>query len=248
MEQLNGALENEFLDVAIQKKLFSNRSNLKFYLSYLFKNIRLLHSAVLDVGGGSGLLSFYAAVKGAKKVVCLEPESVGSRHGMMDTFNTVKSALSRHLPVKQLPVSLQTFKEQATDQFDVVMMHNSVNHLDEQACINLLHDKNSYAIYKNLIRGVYKILKPGGHLIVTDCSCSNFFNSIGLKCPFAPTIEWHKHQKPETWTKLFRTIGFKNAKITWKTPNSFGPLGRVFLANPFGAYFTYSAFKIIVQK
>jgi SAM-dependent methyltransferase len=248
MNQLNAQLVNEYLDLAIQKKLISNKSNQKFYLNSLFKKIQLQDRALLDVGGGIGLISFYAAVNGAKKVVCLEPESDGCRSGMIDKFYEFKSALSQHLPIEHLPITLQTYKEQLADKFDIVLMHNSINHLDEQACINLLSDKNSYTIYKNLIGSVYDIMKPGGHLIVTDCSCSNFFNSIGAKCPFSPTIEWHKHQMPVTWTKLFRTIGFKNAKVAWKSPNSFGHLGRIFIGNPVMSYFYDSHFKITVQK
>lgn len=248
MNQLNAPLVNEFLDLAIQKKMFSNKTNLKFYLNYIFRDTRLKDSTLLDVGGGSGLLSFYAAVNGARKVVCLEPESDGSSSGMIAKFNEFKSALSQHLPIEHLPLTLQAYKEQVAEKYDIVVMHDSVNHLDEHACINLLRDKGSYAIYKNLIRSVYDIMSPGGQLIVTDCSSSNFFNSIGVKCPFAPTIEWHKHQKPGTWTQLFRTIGFKNSKISWKTPNTFGTIGRFFMANPVVSYFTSSSFKIMMEK
>ena len=248
MNQLKAQLVDDFFDLAIQKKLISNKSNQNFYLNYLFENIQLQDKTLLDVGGGIGYHSFYAAVNGAKKVVCLEPESDGSRSGMIDKFNEFKSALLQHLPIEHLPITLQTYKEQVADKYDIVLMHSSINHLDEQACINLLRDKNSYTIYKNLIRSVFDIMKPGGYLIVTDCSCNNFFNSIGAKCPFSPTIEWHKHQKPSTWTKLFRSIGFKNPKITWNSPNGYGQLGRFFMGNPVMSYFYNSHFKITVQK
>jgi 16S rRNA G966 N2-methylase RsmD len=61
--------------------MYSGKENLKFYLDNLFEHVELAQKEVLDVGGGRGLLTFYTAVKGAKKAVCLEPEKEGSKKG-----------------------------------------------------------------------------------------------------------------------------------------------------------------------
>ena len=58
--------------------LFSSRGNLEFYLKYIFGPIDFAGRTMLDVGGGSGVFSFYAACKGARRVACLEPEGDGS--------------------------------------------------------------------------------------------------------------------------------------------------------------------------
>ena len=69
-------LENYFTAV-IKEGLYPNRGNLQFHLKTLFKDIALENRRVLDIGGGSGLHSFYVACMGAKEVVCLEPENGG---------------------------------------------------------------------------------------------------------------------------------------------------------------------------
>ena len=37
-------------------------------------------------------------------------------------------------------------------------------------------------------------------LVVCDCSNSNFFARLNISNPFAPAIEWQKHQRPEVWS------------------------------------------------
>jgi predicted RNA methylase len=49
----------------------------------IFKDINFNEKAVLDIGGGIGIFSFYASLKGASKIVCLEPEARGSASGMV---------------------------------------------------------------------------------------------------------------------------------------------------------------------
>lgn len=242
-------LKNYFYDLAINRKMYSNKSNLKFRLKYIFDKVDLTNKKVLDVGGGAGLLTFYAAVEGAKKVVCLEPEFDGSKSNMIKKFNEFKSALSTTFPIEHLPLTLQSYVKQAPDnEYDVIILHNSINHLNEEACINFKRDVRSYNIYKRIFIEVYKKVSTGGKLIVADCSSENFSNAIGAKCYFNPTIEWHKHQRPETWIKLLEEIGFRNPKIAWSTPNRLGKAGRVIMGNSFMSYLTQSHFKFTMEK
>src|SRR5687767_5444688 len=90
----------DFFDLAVRRKMYSGKSNLKFYLNNLFENVDLAQKNVLDVGGGKGLLSFYAAVKGAQNAVCLEPEVDGSRNGMIKEYNDLRNEFPESLPVK----------------------------------------------------------------------------------------------------------------------------------------------------
>ena len=79
-----------YLSIVIEEGLYPNRGNLQFHLKTLFKDIALENRRVLDIGGGSGLHSFYAACMGAKEIVCLEPETEGSRFGMGAKFRKVR--------------------------------------------------------------------------------------------------------------------------------------------------------------
>lgn len=242
-------IENNFYDLAIDRQMYSNKPKLRFRLNYFFNNVSLSNKSVLDVGGGIGLLTFYAAVKGAQKVVCLEPECDGSSSGMINKFNEFKSALKLSLPVEHLPLTLQDYLQQIGDEeFDIIALHNSINHLDEEACITLRQQESSYNTYKNIFTEVYNKMKPAGKLIVADCSCKNFFNTLGMKCYFNPTIEWHKHQTPETWIALLKEIGFKNPEVEWTSPNRLGKAGKVLMGNCLVSYLTRSHFKFSMDK
>ena len=114
--------------------------------------------------------------------------------------------------VRLEPVTFQAF-EPARKQFDIILLHNSINHLDETACINLLGDEASRTIYLNMCSKLSALASSGAKLIVCDCSRYNFFALLGIKNPFAPTIEWHKHQAPEIWVDLLSQVGFVNPRI-----------------------------------
>jgi SAM-dependent methyltransferase len=239
----------DFYDLMVSKKMYSGKSNLRFYLNNLFENVQLANKDVLDVGGGRGLLSFYAAVKGANKAICLEPEIDGSRNGMIKAYNEIRSEFPESLPVNLLPLTLQEYlKQTEPDSFDVIIMHNSINHLDEEACIHLLDDDASYNRYLSVFRNVYRIMKKNSTLIITDASRNNFFNDIGMKNIFVPTIEWHKHQQPKTWISLLKETGFKNPTVHWLTPNRLGNTGKLLMDNYFMSYLTRSYFKVTMNK
>jgi SAM-dependent methyltransferase len=240
---------NDFFDLVVRKKMYSGKSNLKFNLDNLFEHVELAQKEVLDVGGGKGLLSFYAAVKGARNVVCLEPEQDGSRNGMIKGYNDLRAELPATLSVKLVSLTVQEYLQNiATATYDVVIMHNSINHLDEEACIHLLDNDESYNRYLTVLKNVYRIMKKKGVLIVTDCSRRNFFNDIGVKNIMVPTIEWHKHQEPGTWALLLKEAGFKNPIIKWPTFNRLRKAGKYLMSNSFMAYLTSSYFKLTMEK
>lgn len=240
---------NDFFDLMVSRKMYSGRANLKFYLNILFENVELAQKKVLDVGGGRGLLSFYAAVKGAQKAVCLEPEVDGSKNGMIKGYQDLRREFPEPLPVELIPLTLQEYMHQSGDEiYDVVVMHNSINHLNEEACIHLLKNDASYGAYLTILKNVFRIMKKGGVLIARDVSCNNFFSDIGVKNMFMPTIEWHKHQKPGTWISLLKEAGFRNPTVKWLSPNRLGRPGRFVMGNSFMAYLTRSYFKITMEK
>ena len=180
-----------YLDAVIKEGLFSTPQNLCYHMRMVFAGIDFQNRTVLDVGGGSGLYSFYAAVTGAEKVLCLEPEGAGSWSGMNAKFHRLKQLLAC-TNVEIQPLTLQAF-DSAGEHFDLILSHNSINHLDETACINLLANPSAKAAYHAIFSKIYSLSKPGATLVLCDCSRYNFFPLLKLRNPFAPTIQGHKH-------------------------------------------------------
>ena len=237
---------NRFLSLIIQEGLYINRRNLQYHLDTLFKEIDLKDKKVLDIGGGSGLHSFYAAFRGAKRVVCVEPEAEGSSLGITDKFYRLKKLL-KYNNVELKPLTFQKL-ESNDETFDVIILHNSINHLNEIACINLTRDTKSKAVYQELLSKIFSLSNYGAKLIICDCSRNNFFSLLKIGNPFASSIEWHKHQSPEVWVKLLRQVGFANPKIRWLSFNTLRNLGRFLTGNKLAAYFLTSQFCLTMDK
>ncbi len=229
-----------YLDAVITEGLYPSRGKLRFEMDRLLGGIDFKNRRVLDIGGGFGLYSFYAACRGAGKVVCLEPEADGSSSGATDKFHRLERLLG-YDNVELRPVALQALELEG-ETFDVILLHHSINHLDETACINLLEESKSRAVYEEICSTIYSLSNRAAKLIVCDCSRYNFFALLGIRNPFAPTIEWHKHQAPEVWASLLGEAGFVNPGIRW---SSFGELrnwGRVLIGNRMMAYLLTSHF------
>ena len=151
------------------------------------------------------------------------------------------------MPAEIVVSSIQEYLSEPRS-FDVVVVANAINHLNEEACTNLLTDPSAWTEYRAILSSFFRCLNPGGWLIATDCSSSNFFNDIGMKSPFMPDIEWQKHQPPHIWDGLLQEIGFSPAHVQWSAPNTLGAAGRLALGNRFGAYFVLSHFKLVARK
>ena len=235
-----------YLRVMVQAGLYRRKDNLKFYTDILFADVDFKAKRVLDVGGGSGLLSFFAACKGASKVICLEPELEGSTKGVQNKFKHAKSMLGLD-NVYLEPTTFQDFDSGDT-LFDVILLHNSINHLDENACIHLLENDQSKAVYNEIFQKLASMSAKGATLIICDCSNKNFYARLGIRNPLAPQIEWHKHQAPEVWAKMLEAFGFKNPKISWLSYNSLRRFGRILAGNRVVTYFLTSHFCLVMYK
>lgn len=134
------------------------------------------------------------------------------------------------------------------EKFDIVLLHNSVNHLDEPACMRLLDDESARATYRELFRRIAALTNKGGKLIVSDCTRNNLFPALGLTNPFSRTIEWEKHQAPEVWAGLLEQCGFGNRSIGWRSPNGLGALGGALFGNRLAAYFWKGEFILEMDR
>ena len=239
-------IEDCYFSVVNQHNIYQPVGNLKFYLKQIFRGVDFKDKSMLDIGGGNGIYSFYAAISGAKEVICLEPELEGSAEKQNEQRKMLKSSLR----VENLKFESCTFQqyEPASKIFDIILMHNSINHLEEESCLTLENNENSRSIYRYLFKKLSEISKPGTVLIICDCSRVNFWNTLGLKNPFLRTIEWNKHQTPELWISLLKEVDFYNPEINWTSFNSFRYPGKILLGNKVMSYLTLSHFCLKMIK
>ena len=242
----NNELVEKYIDIVVREGYFSSIGTAKFYLNYLFQEVSFIGRSMLDIGGGVGLLSLYAASMGAKPVICLEPELEGSKKGVLDEFKGLSEALSLD-GVSFQSVTFQDF-DPGDQTFDIILLHNAINHLDEEACINLQYSDNARNKYKLIFQKLSELASPGAKLIICDCSRYNFFALLHLKNPFAPTIGWHKHQSPKYWSKMLYDFGFVNPQIHWLSPSRLQTICRFLFGNRFAAYFLISHFCLAMDK
>ncbi len=222
------------------------RGNLKFHLNFMFRDIPFAGKSMLDIGGGSGFYSFYAAWMGASRVVCLEPELAGSSRGI---YEKSKRALD-NLQVSSVSLQPSTFQDfdPGTQTFDIVLLHNSINHLDEEACINLQHSIEARNKYRSIFRKLSRLANPAAKLIICDCSRYNFFSRLKIRNPLAPNIEWEKHQSPWYWSRLLAEYNFINPEIRWTSEALLRQVGRLLLGNRLASYFLQSHFCLVMDK
>lgn len=220
--------------------------HLKSYIDYLFDGIALANKRMLDVGAGTGVFSAYAALSGATEVVGLEPGAQGSESGARDTFTEVCADLE----LKNVQVLGQRLEEffPFPESFDVILLNNSINHLDEAACVTLQVDPEARERYQCLFTRLGSLARPGAILVATDCSSGNFFPDHGIRSPFAPTIEWHKHQHPSVWARELAKAGFRDPSIRWTPPLYIGGLGEVVFGSETAAYFLESHFRLAMTR
>jgi hypothetical protein len=186
------------------------------------------------------------SVNGAKNIIALEPTADGAdENSTLQSFILLRDRINaKNVIIEEKKI--QDYKSEI--KFDIVLLHYSVNHLDEYSCINLLKDKTSYDRYKEIFLKIYNIMNINGFIIIVDCSAKNFWATIGLTNPFAPTIEWFKHQTPKTWSSLLLSVGFKNPRILWTYDPKTLHIGRLFLSNKFISFFSTSIFVLRMQK
>lgn len=211
------------------------------YLSWCFDGIDFNGKSVLDIGGGNGIYSFYSKLKGASSVLNLEPFSAGST-----TFNLEGVEMIDNLKISINNKTIQDFK--MNKSYDIIILHDSINHLDENIFKNIHQDKDKFKEYKKLISKIVKLLSINGQIVITDCSRRNFWGDLGLKNPFAPSIDWHLHQRPTLVLKLFENYNFEK-KIRWSPFKRFGLFGYFISSLGFiPSYFLQSHFNICISK
>jgi SAM-dependent methyltransferase len=173
---------------------------------------------VLEVGAGNGLLSLWLLHSGARSVVSLEPEADGSTHGSVARALALRERAG--LDQGRWDIRAETFQQYDPGgrTFAVILSFASINHLDEPACIALRDDPGARATYRSLFAKARDLLVPDGRLVVADVGRVNLWGALGLASPWAPEIEWHKHQEPEDWGDVMRSAGLEPVATRWTHP------------------------------
>jgi SAM-dependent methyltransferase len=243
MNQIN---EDAYHQLVKEFELARSISGFKFYIKNLFDGLCFDGKNVLDIGAGSGLYSFYIAQNGAKKVVGLEPEMDGSKNNYIYKFNEFKKRLNLE-NVFLKPSPFQSYDEK-DETFDMILLHHSVNHLNEDACINLKKSDKAKESYKEIFAKLYSISNKDADIIIADCANKNLFSFLGIKNIFAPSIEWYKHQSPSEWIKILEKVGFRGFRVKWVAPSQLGKIGDLILGNKICSFFIHSSFIIYAKK
>jgi cyclopropane fatty-acyl-phospholipid synthase-like methyltransferase len=204
----------EILNCIAIKMGYTSAARYRSRAKFLFKDITIAGKRVLDVGCGRGAWALWAAIHDAAYVLGIEPDAAGSTSGAFSLFRQL---------IKQLNLGDKVFAEAKFLQevqisgkpFDIIIMFNVINHIDEDAVTELLNNPAAVEKYVTVLSHLRNLMSTGGYVIVADCGRSNFWNSLGLKSPLAKMIEWHKHQNPNVWIGIFEQAGFETYDLRW---------------------------------
>jgi SAM-dependent methyltransferase len=199
--------------------LFGRRGyqGLHWHCTHLLQGVDPKGGHTLEVGAGSGSLSLWLLGQGARSATLLEPEAAGSTVGT--AARAAGHGRSLGLDADRWRFRNETLQRHQPDRrYRLVLSQNSVNHLDEDACVRLLNDPAASAAYRTMFRKIHDMLEPGGWLVIADCARTNYWSWLGKRSPWAYMIEWEKHQEPETWAGLLRAAGFEIEALRWWHP------------------------------
>lgn len=217
-----------------------------YFRNYIYKDIDLDGKKILDIGGGNGLASFYALDSSANcSAWVVDPIAEGSNDLMFEQYDSMK----KNYDAERINFHrdyVDTLLDPGT--FDIIVMHNTVNHIGEDILEDISFNNEAYIEYVCRLKTILDRLSSDGILIVADCGSKNFFGQIGLKSPFAPSIDWHLHCEPGVWQQMIEDIGFSHIKTQWTARREFGLFGKFFLANRVCSYFLNSHFVSFYQK
>lgn len=243
-------IRDRFRSFIEEKKLYSRHGYpaLNHRCLQVFRHVEGLEDkAMLEIGGGEGLFSLWGFAHGLQSVTVLEPEMDGSSSGVGGRLEEhSRSLYLSQSDLEFLPLTFQAYRGKA-ESFDIILTYSSINHLDESACAQLDRSHDAKATYLEIFVKVYDLLRSGGHFVISDAGRFNLWGFLGMKSPFAPTIEWAKHQQPIVWKNLLREAGFEFVALAW---HRFYPLRCLgFLcANRFFAMATTSQFILTMRK
>jgi len=178
--------------------------------------------------------------RGAKSCINLEPFLDGSSGEFLkNNINDLK--------VEYINSTFQKFDTK--EKFDIIIIHDTINHIDEEQYVELRKSKKARKIYSELIKKISQMLNKDGVIVVSDCASSNFYGNLGIKNPFAPSIEWKLHQNPSILIPFFEQNNLKVVSKRWSPFKRFGYFGLIISFFGFiPSFFMQSHFCLVFKK
>jgi cyclopropane fatty-acyl-phospholipid synthase-like methyltransferase len=204
----------DVLEKAARSVGYSNVFRYRARANSLFSGVPLSGAEVLEIGCGTGAWAIWAALHGAARVVGIEPGAAGSGSNTLERFRQTIKSLGLDKKIEATDHYLQQLPLRSR-LFDIVVMYNVINHLDEEA-VTILHQYPfAFDRYVALLTDLRARMSQDGWLIAADCARSNLWHWLNLPSPFARSIEWHKHQNPDQWVNVFERAGFRYVDLHW---------------------------------
>jgi len=217
-----------------------------YFKNYIFNDVSIENKTILDLGGGNGIASFYALHKTKNcSAWIVDPIAEGSNQLMTDQYNTLKDKID--------PARIHFHRDfidtlQKPEYFDIILMHNSINHIGEDIIEHVESNKEHWDQYLTRLEPVILRAKKGAHIVIADCSNKNFWNDLGMRNPLAPNIDWNLHHRPQVWRRMLKELGCSHSETRWTARREFLAPGKFMLANRFFNYFLGSHFVSVYKK
>jgi cyclopropane fatty-acyl-phospholipid synthase-like methyltransferase len=229
------------LDLAARRVDFRNGRRYRARAGFVFDGIDLGGRRVLEVGAGKGAFALWAGLHGASRVLAIEPEADGSEAASFGALAESVELLGLTGTVEARSAFLEDLSP-ADGPFDVVVLYDVINHLDETATTGLHEGGAAATAFDRILGHLRSLVADGGTVVVADAARNNLWDRLGLRSPLSPAIEWEKHQQPEVWATAFERAGFTRRDIRWSPLYPFGRLS----ANRLVQYATASHFVLRV--
>ena len=210
----HGETERSAFDLAAHSVDYRDAARYRFRGKYLFEGIPLAGARVLEIGSGAGAWALWAALHGASRVLAIEPEAEGSHEHSLARLQRNIHKMGFEGIIEARGCRLQDLPLPG-ERFDIAVMYNVINHLDEEAVVRLQADPAAEARYLTVLRRLRLHLAGDGVVMVADCGRDNLWPRLGFPSPFMRSIEWHKHQNPERWITVFDRAGFDLIDCRW---------------------------------
>jgi cyclopropane fatty-acyl-phospholipid synthase-like methyltransferase len=184
-----------------------------------FRDVSWVGKDVFEVGCGSGEISIYMALTGARRVIGIDPGGAGSN----DTARQRMQDLIQKLELDNFefyPVLFQDF-DQKPESFDIIFGVNSVEHIFETT-LPLAKDRRAWDLYARYFADIRAMLRPGGVMLQYNNSryawaaYLSWLTHYKYRHPVSKSICWELHQTPQTWCRVAREAGFRRTYFHWR--------------------------------
>lgn len=177
---------------------------------YTFDGVNLRDASILDIGAGAGDFAEHAVDQGANRVVCLEPDAAGSGGWEL---TELQERADTHPEIEIREVFFQAFD--TDEEFDVILLHNVINHLNEEQIRYVHTDKAAWNTFQGYVEKVRDYTRDGGDVVVADSARTSLWSRIGVERFPLGSVEFAIHQDPSCWTHMFESAGFERVRFDW---------------------------------